>query len=177
MLFSDASTLDAISAATACGVAMLPQAHRWGAGAPSEGVNIAYLSSNAVGLCHARRRSARRAVHGLAFRHGAPTRLRGIGRRSTCTAPHAPGRFIPWGGWVGCRGGAENDFTLIAAVSQLVELITALCAPGGAPLMSATTLLQNKLWSFLLGAGTAGAAYVSTRVCFRELCTLCMYFW
>lgn len=31
--------------------------------------------------------------------------------------------------------------------------------------MSATTLLQNKLWSFLLGAGTAGAAYVSTRVC------------
>ncbi|KAK9822161.1 hypothetical protein WJX81_002277 [Elliptochloris bilobata] len=30
--------------------------------------------------------------------------------------------------------------------------------PGGR-----ATLLQNKLWAFLLGAGTAGAAYISTR--------------
>jgi len=48
------------------------------------------------------------------------------------------------------------------------------CAPLGAavlPLehMAAATLLQNKLWAFLLGAGTAGAAYASTRV--RRSCS------
>ena len=50
-----------------------------------------------------------------------------------------------------------------------LELVQLPCAPLGPARclpssMAAATLLQNKLWAFLLGAGTAGAAYVSTRV-------------
>jgi len=57
--------------------------------------------------------------------------------------------------------GARKSWGLELVLLPCAALGAARCLPSS---MTAATLLQNKLWAFLLGAGTAGAAYVSTRV-------------
>jgi len=88
-----------------------------------------------------------------------------------CRASSPSGRHDRWTCGVSLAGlklrsrqatiGARKSWGLELVLLPCAALGAARCLPSS---MTAATLLQNKLWAFLLGAGTAGAAYVSTRV-------------